>query len=175
MTNENTLTPASHNAHKANSRVIFGALAIFCFAAVGVAVGLQLAFDWRPCPWCILQRYAFLLLGIALFVRAGSQHGLISWLSSWLAGSLAGAGATMAAYQLFVLMRTNVSCGRDALSAFLNELPMARWSPVVFEATGNCADAIPLNFPAMAMLGFLIVGGCAVAHHRRAAARPAAP
>src|SRR5262249_20880118 len=39
------------------------AMAVASFAAVGIAVIAQHQFGVKPCPWCVLQRGIFLLIG----------------------------------------------------------------------------------------------------------------
>lgn len=144
------------------SRMAFFALGFMALAAVATAVLLQNLYELRPCPWCILQRYAFLVLGGILLARAAVPiRGRCAIALGWAGALAATIGASMATFHLVVVSSIKVSCGRDTLAAFLNGLPSARLIPSVFEATGSCADAIPVNFPALAFVGFGLLGaGC---------------
>jgi disulfide bond formation protein DsbB len=45
-------------------------LGIICLALIGGALYMQIVLDEAPCPLCILQRYALLLIAIFAFVGA---------------------------------------------------------------------------------------------------------
>ena len=51
-----------------NSYVYFGIAAI-CFSLIGAALYMQLALDMLPCPLCVLQRYAFIGIGLFALIR----------------------------------------------------------------------------------------------------------
>ena len=46
---------------------IVGVLAL---AAVAVAVTAQYAFDMQPCPWCVLQRFIYIVVAVLAFAGA---------------------------------------------------------------------------------------------------------
>lgn len=148
---------SKHKEHAVNSR-LFSAMGLGAYGAVAVAVALQVLNDWAPCPWCILQRYAYLVLGTLLLIQAGRRTTLAKRTTSIGVLLVALTGALMAAFQLRVMFSEAVSCGRDAVAAFVNGLFPAKLLPVVFQATGSCADSIPVNFPALAFAGFLLIG-----------------
>ncbi|MFC3148716.1 disulfide bond formation protein B [Piscinibacterium candidicorallinum] len=127
-----------------------------CIAALASAVILQKAWNLYPCPLCILQRYAFIALAaacvLALFWRP----------ATWLAGLAALSGLGVAGFHLYRLAVPSEACGRDAVEAFVNGLPMAQWAPSWFAATGLCSDPIPpvlgISFPGWAFILFLLCG-----------------
>ncbi len=65
-------------------RLLVGILALM---AIAVAIGLQIAKGWQPCPLCWLDRAA--LLGIAFGALGGFDRLLLISLTGGLAGSLA--------------------------------------------------------------------------------------
>ena len=45
-------------------RLIYLAMFLVCSGLIGFALYLQHALRLEPCPMCILQRYAFILVGV---------------------------------------------------------------------------------------------------------------
>lgn len=133
-------------------------LATLSFGAVATAVGLQLALDYYPCPWCILQRYAFLGAGCLLLARATTGNKRVACGLNVAAGLVVLLGAAMAAFQLYVKLVPSASCGRDKVADFVNGLAPASVLPTLFEATGSCVDPIPVNFPLLSLAGFAAIG-----------------
>lgn len=132
-------------------------VAAFCFGALGVGYYLQVALDMAPCPMCILQRYAFLAIGISSTVSSfygarGQRKGAI--LSLGL--TLVGLGA--AGWLLWVRAHPSVSCGVDKLQIALNKLPTAEMFPSLFMSEGLCtgewAPVLGVAVPTWSFLGF---------------------
>jgi len=149
------------------------------FVALGVAAYLQYAWSLNPCSLCIAQRYAFFFIGLSgiLLCAAGSKFRSFA---IGMAALAALCGLAVAARNLWVQRFPSPSCGIDALSAFLNNLPWVSLWPTMFEATGLCSDVIPnvlgVSFPGWALLGFLVVLGLItvrlVAKRRRSVRHP---
>lgn len=116
--------------------------AALCITAVAVAEGLQVAWDLQPCTMCILQRYVFLALAMVFAVRAGltPRHQAAT---RWLVTSLAVVGVLASVKIRWAMRHQGETCGRDAVAAFLNDLPTATQWPALFEATGVCGDPVP--------------------------------
>ncbi|MFL6696217.1 MAG: disulfide bond formation protein B, partial [Vitreoscilla sp.] len=47
--------------------VVIGVLAL---GAVGLAALAQYAFDMQPCPWCVLQRFIYIVVGVLALLGA---------------------------------------------------------------------------------------------------------
>ncbi len=143
-----------------NSRVFYLSIAIFCFALLGGAYYLQHVEKQFPCPFCILQRYAY--LGIALVCLIAAVHGPQGSNSTALNGSRGGlssgqlwqriygvlialfadTGIALAVWQL-LKASNDKSCGADAVAEFVNSLPPAGWYSDYFFANGGCSDVWP--------------------------------
>lgn len=138
------------------ARRTYLAVSAFSFGAVAVAAALQFSWGLYPCSLCIIQRYGFLIVGLAALAAAMSPHR--AWPTLLSFGALAGFAA--AARNIWVQHFPSPECGRDALSSFLNGLPTVDLWPAMFEATGMCSDPIPdvlgLSFPAWGALGFFL-------------------
>lgn len=144
-----------------NARGLNLGLAVIAFAGLGGALWLQHGMGQDPCPLCILQRYVWLKLGVffaiaACFPRSRKVFG-------WMLGfaTITGLfGVAVAVRQWWVLNYPSATqCGRDAVEAFVNDLPMAHWLPSVFESRGFCTDVFPpmlgLSLPTWSLLGLL--------------------
>lgn len=124
------------------SRPILLAISLLSFVSIGIAIYLQNVHGMAPCPLCILQRYAFILLGIVsllFFLVPKWNYKLGLWLSSLFALS----GLGLAARHLWIKAHPTVACGIDTLEIMLNNLPTAKLLPSVLEANGLCAAQYP--------------------------------
>ena len=140
------------------SRSILLTISLISFALVAVAVYLQLAHDMLPCPLCVIQRYAFLGIGIASLVgalsgkiRAGAAVALLAAL-----GGLGTVGK-----HLYVLANPGFSCGIDPMETALNKIPTATLMPWLFKAEGLCENAtdgiLGLSIPQWSAVWFVLL------------------
>ena len=147
--------------NRSQTRTVLATIAMFCFALLAYVFYLQHGPEkQQPCPLCILQRYAYFLLGVAALVSA-------IWLNraTTLAATLAAvSGGGLAMWQ--VLKGADMtSCQRDPIGIFVNQLPMADWWPEFLFATGGCADkytTFGLPVPVLSLAGFIGLAGVIV-------------
>ena len=120
------------------NRTLLIAIALACFTVIGVALYFQHVKHMLPCPYCVIQRYAFLFAGIFALVAA-----LVERQKPWIALALASAlGGAFTVYKhLDVIANPGFTCGIDPKTTFLNKLPTAQVLPSVFEADGLCDGA----------------------------------
>ena len=121
-------------------RRVFAAIAIVCVGLLGFAMYLQQVGGLEPCPMCIVQRYADVLIVLvatlgALLPRRGGQLACAGGLLL-----LALAGAFVAARQSFLQWYPPevVSCGRD-LYGMIENFPLKRVFPMIFRGSGDCS------------------------------------
>jgi disulfide bond formation protein DsbB len=119
------------------SKPVLIAVGIACLGLVGFALYLQHVKDMLPCPWCIIQRYAFVAVALVCFVFAALPRGLTK-LGAWLGALLALSGLGAAGWHLWVKAHPAVSCGLDPMETSLNKFPTAQLLPSVFKADGFC-------------------------------------
>lgn len=117
-------------------------VAALAFGALGTAYSLQQTWNLQPCTMCIVQRYAFLILGLGAAGRVLLAHPLTEMLR-WAAWPAIAAGLFASARIQWAISVPSMSCGRDKIAAFLNDLPWVEWAPNAFEATGICGDPVP--------------------------------
>lgn len=125
---------------KLPARALAG-MAVASFAAVGVALVAQHQFGVKPCPWCVLQRGIFLLIGTFSLLgwlvqarRALRQAALVAVLL------LCAAGLTAAVFQHEVASQS-ASCAMGLADKIVSALGLEELWPSVFMITANCADA----------------------------------
>ena len=120
-------------------RRVLAAVAVACVAMLAFGLYLQLVVGLVPCPMCIVQRYALILvLLIAALTAAFSGRG------AHLAGSVlmllaAGFGAFVAARQSWLQWYPPevASCGRD-FYGMIENFPLRRAVPMIFKGSGDC-------------------------------------
>ncbi len=154
---------------KLPARALAG-MALASFGAVGIALIAQHQFGVKPCPWCVLQRGIFLLIGAFSLLgwlvqsrRVLRQTVLVAVLM------LCAAGLTAAVFQHEVASQS-ASCAMGLADKLLTALNLEELWPPVFMVTGNCADAaaylllgLPYEvwsgvlFAALGALGLLIL------------------
>lgn len=126
--------------------------------ALGVALYMQHGKNLPPCTLCIIQRYAFIWVGLcALLALPPMRWSRILAVSVGMLGALG--GMVVAIRNLWVMAHPDILCGRDPVEIFLNDLPPAHWLPEIFVASGLCSSPIPplfgLALPAWSLIGLL--------------------
>jgi disulfide bond formation protein DsbB len=117
-------------------------LALVCAACVAMlAFGLYLqhVVGLEPCPMCIVQRYALVLVAIVAGVTAFAARKSLFVTGSGLMAVLSGLGAFVAARQSFLQWYPPeiASCGRD-LYGMIETFPLKRAIPMIFKGSGDC-------------------------------------
>ena len=141
------------------TKITLISITLICFGLLAFALYLQLVEKMLPCPYCVLQRYAFIAIALSCMIglalpralhRIGFGLGLIS--------SLIGAG--IAAKHVWILANPAVSCGIDPIETGLNKIFLAEALPMMFKADGLCDTPYPpifgLSIPAWALIWFVI-------------------
>ena len=129
--------------HTDPTRKLLAVIGLACIAFLGVAWWAQYGPDrQQPCPLCILQRYAYLLLADLALLGAAIPRRAVRFGCTLGAAAVALAGLGLAGWQV-AKGDTMLSCQRDPIGVFVNGLPMADWWPQFFFATGGCADKLP--------------------------------
>lgn len=134
--------------------------AVIAAGLLGFALYLQHGQGLQPCPFCVIQRYAFFifalvcLLGASVARRSARMFAILASLTG-----IIGAGA--AGWHLWVKAHPAISCGIDPMETALNTLPTANWLPFLFKANGFCSTPTPpilgLSIPMWALLWFMVL------------------
>jgi len=141
-----------------------------CVALLAFGLYLQHVVGLVPCPMCIVQRYALVLIAVCAALTGASGRKGLHISGSVILVILALAGAYVAARQSFLQWYPPevVSCGRD-LYGMIETFPLQRAIPMIFKGGGDCsqvdwtflggsiANWSFLWFCAMALVGVLMV------------------
>jgi protein dithiol:quinone oxidoreductase len=110
-----------------------------CIAALGFGLYLQHVVGLEPCPMCIVQRYALVLIAVVAAAVSASGKKALHIAGSLLVLLLAGFGAFVAARQSFLQWYPPevATCGRD-LYGMIETFPLKRAIPMIFRGGGDC-------------------------------------
>jgi len=135
---------------------------VVCAGLIGFAMYLQHASGLEPCPLCILQRYAFILVGFVALVAAihdprRGGHRVYGGLLVVLAGL--GAGVATRHSWLEHNPPQVFDCGAD-LGFMVDAFPLSEALPMIFRGSGDCTEALwhflGLSIAEWALLWFVI-------------------
>jgi protein dithiol:quinone oxidoreductase len=124
-----------------------GLIALACIVMLAFGMYLQHVVGLEPCPMCIVQRYALILVAIfsilasvmSLKTSASPSGSKLQMVWASLAGVFAVGGAFVAARQSFLQWYPPeiVSCGRD-FYGMVETFPLKRAIPMIFKGSGDC-------------------------------------
>ncbi|MGV3498207.1 MAG: disulfide bond formation protein B [Hydrogenophaga sp.] len=120
-------------------RLVFALIAAVSVALLAFGMYLQLVVGLEPCPMCIVQRYALILVALVAGIAACFKG------RGWMVGGAIGMGA-FAAFGAFTAARQSwlqwnppeiLSCGRDFFG-MIESFPLRRAVPMIFRGSGDC-------------------------------------
>ncbi len=114
-------------------------IAAACVALLAFGMYLQHVQGLEPCPMCIVQRYALVLVAILTGLASLGRH-RAWWKGLGLLGlAAAGFGAFVAARQSWLQWNPPefASCGRD-FYGMIENYPISRSIPMIFRGSGDC-------------------------------------
>ena len=120
-------------------RRVLGGIAVLCVAMLAFGMYLQHVVGLEPCPMCIVQRYALILVGVFCAIGAALRSPGGRKALAFLALLMAGGGAFVAARQSFLQWYPPefASCSRD-LYGMIETFPLKRAIPMIFKGSGDC-------------------------------------
>ncbi|MDX1626065.1 MAG: disulfide bond formation protein B [Wenzhouxiangellaceae bacterium] len=143
-------------------RTGFAAVAVLCLALLGYAYYSQYGLGYEPCPLCILQRVAFMIMAVGAL--AGAVHGSRSWARFvWgaivLAGGLWGLATAGRHVWLQNLPPDQVpDCG-PGLGYMLEYFSVGEALVSAFTGSGECAEVdwsfLGLSMPAWTLVWYV--------------------
>ncbi|MEJ8821324.1 disulfide bond formation protein B [Variovorax humicola] len=119
------------------------AFALICIACIGMlAFGmyLQHVVGLEPCPMCVVQRYALVLVAVFAAVAAATGRKALQVPAALLALLAAVGGGFTAARQSWLQWHPPefISCGRD-IYGMIETFPLQRALPMIFKGSGDCS------------------------------------
>lgn len=144
-------------------RTLFLAVLVCCISLLGFGLYLQHIVHLEPCPLCVLQRVAFVAVGMTAMLAFVHNPGVLGRMAYGLLiilFSLAGAAVAGRNVWLQSLPPDQVpECG-PGLEYMLEAFPLSKALPMVFQGSGECAKVewtmLGLSIPAWALGWFVI-------------------
>jgi len=144
-------------------RRAFGLICLACIALLAFGLYLQHVVGLEPCPMCIVQRYALVL--VAVFAGLAAAAGRVGWRKTWGALVLlfSAGGAYTAARQSWLQWYPPEvsSCGRD-LFGMIETFPLQRAIPMIFRGGGDCTVVdwtfLKLSIANWSFICFVVLG-----------------
>jgi protein dithiol:quinone oxidoreductase len=151
-------------------------IALACVALLVFGLYLQHAVGLEPCPMCIVQRYALVVVALVAGVAASCRGRGAHLTGTGLMGLAAVSGAFVAARQSWLQWNPPeiLSCGRD-FYGMIESFPLKRAIPMIFKGSGDCS-AVDWTFLGLSIANwsFLCFSGFAVLAVLLLAQRPKA-
>jgi len=114
-------------------------IGVIALGAVGLAAIAQYAFNMQPCPWCVLQRLIYIVVGVLALVAA-ALPGVARRLSIALALLGALSGIASALWQQLHAVN-EASCDLSLAERIVSGLHLDSLVPQLFIAYASCGDA----------------------------------
>jgi disulfide bond formation protein DsbB len=127
-----------------NSRAIYLAIFLGCAGLIAYALYLQHSLGLEPCPMCILQRYAFIIVGAIALVAAIHNPALLGRrIYSGLLVAMAATGGGVAIRHVYLehFPPKVFDCGAD-VGFMLESFPLTEALPMIFRGTGDCTKVL---------------------------------
>lgn len=121
-------------------RRLLALVSVTCIALLAFGLYLQHVVGLEPCPMCIVQRYALVLVALVAGLTALTDRKGALMTGAGVMLLLAGSGAFVAARQSFLQWYPPevASCGRD-LYGMIETFPLKRVIPMLFKGSGDCS------------------------------------
>ncbi|HYW57313.1 MAG TPA: disulfide bond formation protein B [Polaromonas sp.] len=120
-------------------RRVFGLVCVACLAMLAFGLYLQHVVGLEPCPMCIVQRYALILVALSCGLTAITKRGALLLTGALVTLLFSAFGAFVAARQSFLQWYPPevASCGRD-FYGMIETFPLKRAIPMIFKGSGDC-------------------------------------
>ena len=120
-------------------RKVLALISVVCVGLLAFGLYLQHVVGLEPCPMCIVQRYALVLVAVLTALTALMRGRAALLGGSVLTLALAGFGAFVAARQSWLQWYPPevATCGRD-FYGMIESYPISRSIPMIFRGSGDC-------------------------------------
>lgn len=153
-------------------------MAMFCSGLLAFGAYLQHVVGLEPCPMCIVQRYALVIVVLLAIIASATGKSIIQKISAGLLVLTAVGGAFVAARQSWLQWYPPevASCGRD-IYGMIETFPLQRVIPMIFRGSGDCtkidwtflggsiANWSFLSFCGVIIMTSIVLCGTSMRHH----------
>ncbi len=148
-----------------NKRLLNIAGVLICAGMMGFALFAQHVLFLDPCPLCILQRIAVILIGLVFLIAAIHNPGISGGrFYAVFAGLFAAAGTGVAAWQVYLqnLPPDEVPACGPGLEYMVENFPLKDALSMIFKGSGECAEVawrlFGLSMPTWVVIGLSGLG-----------------
>jgi disulfide bond formation protein DsbB len=138
-------------------------IVLLVIAAMGAGYYIQHGLGIEPCPLCIVQRFAFIGVGLVALIGATlAAHRVASLVIAALTSLLALAGAGVAGWHIWIKANPpeSFSCGRP-FAWMIENMPLTQVVPKLFKGEADCLQEswtlLGLGIPHWSFILFLIL------------------
>jgi len=149
---------------------LFTLIFVVCIGLLGFALYLQHVEKLDPCPWCVVQRLGFMLVGLIALVGALHRPAAIGRVVYAIFGFVAAAaGAAAAAYHLHLQSDPEraAKCVGSPVERILDQLDLGRMIPPLLQYDGPCTlkpwSFLGLSIPGWSLVCFVLLAAAFVA------------
>ena len=147
---------------------MLGLISVAAAALLAFGMYLQHVVGLEPCPMCIVQRYALIL--VALLAGLGAllpQRAALAWVAGLVLVSALGGAFTAARQSWLQWYPPEVfSCGRD-FYGMIEGFPLKRAIPMIFKGSGDCTAIdwtfLGLSIANWSFLNFMLIAALSLA------------
>ena len=136
-------------------------IAVLSLGSVAMALWTQHALGMEPCPWCILQRLIFVVIGAVALLGLAWRGAIGTLLTALLILALSLSGVAAALWQHFVAAASD-SCKLTLAEKVISGLGLDGSLPEVFQPRASCADAavnlMGLPYEFWSLMLFMLLG-----------------
>ncbi len=148
-------------------RTPFVLVLLACVGLLGYAYYAQFVLDLAPCPMCMLQRFGFMIMGLAALGGViGNPRRWGRWLVALPFFGGAGWGVVTAGQHVHLQNQPPDpmgGCGADWATMREFDYPVADILREAFTASGDCAEIdwtfLGLSMPAWTLVWYLLLSG----------------
>ena len=143
-------------------RRLLALMSVGCIGLLAFGFYLQHGLGLEPCPMCIVQRYAMVLIVFIAAIASSQKARFFLLSSSAFLVVISALGAFVAARQSWLQWYPPevVSCGRD-LYGMIENFPLQRVIPMLFKGSGDCS-AVDWTFLGGSIANWSFVCFCAI-------------
>lgn len=149
-------------------RAVFAAVAALCAGLFGASLYFQHIVGLEPCPMCIIQRFAFVVIGVVAAVAAIHGPGALGqkiYSAPMALIAVGGGGTSVRQSWIQRFPDPTGSCGAD-LGFLLDNFPLTQALPKIFAGSGDCSTVswrfLGLSMAEWAFFWFLLFLSVAV-------------
>jgi disulfide bond formation protein DsbB len=160
----------------AGNRSAFALVFAACAGLIGYALYLQHVDGLDPCPWCVVQRIGFIVVGaVALVAALHGPRAAGAARYAWLGFVAAAAGAAAATYHVYLQSDPvrAMKCAGSPVETILDRLQVGKLAPGLLQYDGPCTlkpwSFLGLSIPEWSLAWFVIlaIGFIWIARRRR--------